>query len=209
MRRVTIAVAKGRIAQDVARLWEKAGIPCPAFEESRRLIMSAGNFDYILVKPADVPVYVEHGIADLGVVGRDTLLEEERDLYELVDLGVGRCRFAVAGLPGKPARSQLPYLTVATKYPNVAKRYFQSQGTQIEIIKLNGSVELAPLLGLADRIVDIVETGRTLQENGLSIMEEICPISTQLVANRVSLKMQQPVIRPLLEMIAAAVEGSS
>ncbi|BCJ87933.1 ATP phosphoribosyltransferase [Effusibacillus dendaii] len=187
---LTVALSKGRIMTDTLRLLKAAGIPVPDdLEESRKLILESpdGSIRYILAKPVDVPTYVEYGVADLGIVGKDVLLEAERDLYELLDLGIGRCRMCVCGLPeahhGTVKR-------VASKYMRIAADHFRNQGQQVEVIFLNGSVELAPLIGLTDRIVDLVETGRTLAENGLVIHEEILQISTRLVANRMSFRLK-------------------
>lgn len=197
--RLTIALSKGRIMQDTLRLLQQAGIPVPEdLEESRKLILESpdGRYRYILAKPVDVPTYVEYGVADLGIVGKDVLLEAERDLYELLDLGIGVCRMCVCGLPGGRGGS---VSRVASKYPRIATEYFRSQGQQVEVVYLNGSVELAPLIGLAERIVDLVETGRTLEENGLVIHEVIVPISTRVVANRMSFRLKSEQINHLVE----------
>ncbi|WP_018132073.1 ATP phosphoribosyltransferase [Effusibacillus pohliae] len=187
---LTVALSKGRIMQDTLRLLQQAGIPVPAdLAESRKLILESEDrsLRYILAKPVDVPTYVEYGAADVGIVGKDVLLEAERDLYELLDLGIGRCRMCVCGLPGSAGGM---VSRVASKYPRIAADYFRSQGQQVEVIFLNGSVELAPLIGLADRIVDLVETGRTLAENGLVVQREILQISTRVVANRMSFRLK-------------------
>lgn len=184
---------KGRIYEEAITLLSEAGFQLPKnVDESRKLVVSVPEYgmEFILSKPVDVPTYVEYGVADIGIVGKDVLLEENRDVYELLDLGISPCRIAVAGRPDfKPSISP----RVATKYPRIASNYFLEKGEQVEVIKLNGSIELAPLIGLADRIVDIVSTGQTLKENGLVILEEITTVTTRLIANRVSYrtKMQQ------------------
>ncbi len=161
-----VAMPKGRIYKQASKLFRSAGFPIvDEMDESRKLIVQApeAGMEFILAKPVDVPIYVEYGVADIGVVGKDVLMEENRDVYELMDLGIARCRMSVIGLPDwKPT----PNPRVATKYPNLASQYFRERGQQVEVIKLNGSIELAPLIGLADRIVDMVETGQTLKENG-------------------------------------------
>ncbi|GAB7387972.1 ATP phosphoribosyltransferase [Bacillaceae bacterium] len=202
---LTVAMPKGRIFEEAVELLRKAGLPLPPeFEESRKLIVPVpeANMEFILAKPMDVPTYVEYGVADLGVVGKDVLLEEERDVYELLDLKISRCRMSVAGLPDwEPTAAP----RVATKYPRVASRYFRAQGQQVEVIKLNGSIELAPLVGLADRIVDIVSTGRTLRENGLVELETIMPITTRLIANRVSYRMKSEAIDFVYDSFASVI----
>lgn len=206
MRPLTIAIPKGRILSQLCPLLERAGLdPAVILGEDRRLtrVDEARGVQYLLLKPDDVPTYVEYGAADLGVVGRDVLLEREYDLYAPVDLGIGRCRMMVAGLPDRalPAR----VLRVATKYPNLAARHFSRTGRSVEIIFVSGSVELAPLTGLADQIVDLVETGETLRQNGLTPLEHVCDVSSVLIANRVGLKLRRARIRPLLDALEAAV----
>ncbi len=205
MSRLTVAMPKGRIFEEAVELLRRAGLEIPPeFEDSRKLIipLEEVGMDFILAKPTDVPTYVEYGVADIGVVGKDVLLEEERDVYELLDLHISHCRLSVAGLPNwKPTGAP----RVATKYPKVASRYFREQGAQVEVIKLNGSIELAPLIGLADRIVDIVSTGQTLKENGLVELEEIIPITTRLIANRVSYRMKNEAIDYIVEKFASVI----
>jgi len=197
---IKIALAKGRLAQHLLDKLAAVGITFPDYsEKSRKLIFqdATGCYSIVFVKPSDVGIYVEKGACDLGVAGRDTLLESQPDVYEMLDLGCGKCRFAVAGPEGfqqKPGQK----LRVATKYPNVAKSYFAKNGQPIEIIQINGSVELAPLMGLADVIVDIVETGATLKENGLAVLTEITEISARLIVNKVSLKTKQEEVTNLL-----------
>ena len=161
------------------------------------------DLSFILAKPVDVPTYVEYGVADVGVVGKDVLLEEDRDVYELLDLKISLCRLSIAGLPDwKPTFSP----RVATKFPRLTSAYFRERGQQVEVIKLNGSIELAPLVGLADRIVDIVSTGRTLKENGLVELEKMMDISSRLIANRVSYRMQSKAIEELVSRLSKVIE---
>ncbi|MBR1737091.1 MAG: ATP phosphoribosyltransferase [Firmicutes bacterium] len=208
MEYITFALAKGRLAEKTMKLLEKTGITCEEMkEDSRKLIFvnEEAKLKFFLAKASDVPTYVEHGSADIGVIGKDTLLEEKRNLYEVLDLGFGKCRFAVAGraeIREKLERSN--DLRVATKYPNIAKEYFyKKKHRTVEIIKLHGSVELGPIVGLSDVIVDIVETGSTLKANGLEVLEEICPVSARVVVNRVSMKMEHERISKIIEGIKA------
>ena len=160
---------------------------------------------FSLAKPMDVPTYVEHGVADVGVAGKDVMIEEERDVYEVLDLRISACRLAVAGLPGKEKKDINP--KVASKYPKLAAQYFKEQGEQVEIIRLNGSIELAPLIGLADRIVDIVSTGQTLRDNGLVELETIVPITSRLIVNPVSYRMKDERIEEMVERLSRVIEG--
>ena len=210
MNTLTIALAKGRLAEQAVELLGRCGVDCRAYYDSgRKLVMEdeAGTTRFLLVKPSDVPVYVERGAADIGVVGKDTLLESGCAVYEMLDLGFGRCRLCVAGFPSE---RELPVtavnLRVATKYPAIAASFFGAKGIPIDIIKLNGSVELGPLVGLSDVILDIVESGRTLRENGLEVLEEICQSSARLIVNRVSLKTKADRIKPLLGAMRAQLE---
>jgi len=207
---ITIALAKGRLADKAMEILEKCGVACTAMKEkSRKLILFDDKNDirFILVKPTDVPTYVDHGVADLGFVGKDTLMEAELPLYEMADLKFGACKLAIAGYPAKKDNSlTTSILRVATKYPNVAKKYYASKGVSIECIKLNGSVELGPMLGMADVILDIVESGRTLVENGLVVLEDVAPVSARLAVNRASLKIKSKVLTPLIADIRRVVE---
>ena len=192
MRYLTFALAKGRLAKKTLAMFEQIGITCEEAKDpdTRKLIFTneEHKIRFFLAKASDVPTYVEYGAADVGVVGKDTIMEEGRDLYEVMDLGFGKCRMCVCGpASAKELLSKNEIIRVASKYPNIAK-----------IIKLNGSVELAPLVDLSEVIVDIVETGSTLRENGLEVLEEICPLSARVVVNRVSLKMEHERIRKLL-----------
>lgn len=208
-RPITIAVPKGRVIKALAPFFRRAGVDTTSLEaDDRRLIRETadGSLRFLLLKPDDVPTYVEYGTADLGVSGRDVLLERGYDLYQPLDLGVGRCRMAVAG----PRGATIPALPrVATKFPRVASEYFASRGIQAEIIYVGGSVELAPLVGLSDVIVDLVESGATLRDNNLVEMETICQISSVLVANRSLFKLRHREIHPLVEKLRAAVSESA
>lgn len=210
MTELTIALPKGRLADQAVELLERCAVDCSAYHESgRKLIMedAAGRTRFMLVKPSDVPVYVERGAADIGVVGKDTLMEAGCSVYEMLDLGFGRCRLCIAGYPeGRERPITTANLRVATKYPSVAASYYGAKGIPIDIIRLNGSVELGPLAGLSDVILDIVESGRTLHENGLVVLDEICAISARLIVNRVSLKTRGVRIKPLIEAMGAALE---
>jgi ATP phosphoribosyltransferase len=205
--KLTIAMPKGRIFEEAAELLRKAEYKLPPeFDENRKLIIDveAENLRFILAKPMDVATYVEHGVADVGIAGKDVLLEEERNVYELLDLKISECYLAVAGLPGTKMNDVAP--KVATKYPNVAAAYFRQQGEQVEIIKLNGSIELAPLIGLSDRIVDIVSTGRTLVENGLVEFERITDVTSRLIVNPVSYRIKDTRINELVKRLSEVVQ---
>ena len=203
-RYLTFALGKGRLAKKTLQLFEQIGITCEEMKDpdTRKLIFVNEELKlrFFLAKGPDVPTYVEYGAADIGVVGKDTILEEGRNLYEVMDLNLGKCRMCVCGpASAKELLKKNEIIRVATKYPNIAKDYFHSQKNQtVEIVKLNGSVELAPIVGLSEVIVDIVETGTTLRENGLEVLEEICPLSARIVVNQVSLKMEHQRIRTLL-----------
>ncbi|NLZ82029.1 MAG: ATP phosphoribosyltransferase [Clostridiales bacterium] len=197
MRYLTIALAKGRLAEKTLEILSDIGITCEEIRDksSRKLIFTNEELKlkFFLAKANDVPTYVEYGAADIGFAGKDTILEEGRKMYEVLDLGLGKCRMCVAGPVDSMEKLQHGELIrVATKFPNIAKDYFYNKKHQtVEIIKLNGSIELAPIVGLSEVIVDIVETGSTLRENGLVVLEEICPISARMVVNEVSMKMEQ------------------
>lgn len=204
MRYLTFALGKGRLANKTLEMFEKIGITCEEMKDkdTRKLIFVNEELKlrFFLSKGPDVPTYVEYGAADIGIVGRDTIIEEARNIYEVLDLGFGKCRMCVCG--PESARDLLQHheqIRVATKYPKIAKDYFYNKKHQtVEIIKLNGSIELAPIVGLADVIVDIVETGSTLRENGLTVLEEVCPLSARMVVNPVSMKMEQERIGKLI-----------
>ena len=208
---ITIALAKGRLAEKAIAVLEKCGIDCSQVKDpGRRLVLrdETGAYQFILVKPSDVPTYVDSGVADIGIAGKDTLMEENRPLYEMLDLGFGRCRLCIAGFPDAAQRRGITVANrrVATKYPNIARSFYAARGETIDIIKLNGSVELGPIVGLADEILDIVESGKTLKENGLVVLEEVCPVSAHLVVNRVSLKTTGNKIKALIAQVRAALE---
>ncbi len=209
MRYLTIALAKGRLAELSVKILMELGFDCgEMLGKTRRLIFTdeKNKIRFILVKASDVPTYVEYGAADIGIVGRDTILEEGRNIYEMVDLKFGRCRMCVCGPASMKGRlSEHTPLRVASKYPSIAKDYFDSEDISIELIKLNGSVELAPLTGLSDVIVDIVETGKTLYENGLDVIEEICPLSARIIVNRVSAKMERDRIKSIVSAMRERV----
>ena len=203
-----IALTKGRLEKDTVSLLEKLGYDCTAVrEKGRRLILPIpdANLEVVLAKANDVITYVEHGVCDMGVVGKDTIIEMQGKFFELVDLGFGRCKFALATKKGSDFYSGFGVKCIATKYPNVARRFFESKGMDVDIVKIEGSVELALLLGLADGIVDIVETGVTLRENGLEVVEDVVPISARLIANTVSLKLRQSEIEALIQKIEEAL----
>ena len=201
-RYLTFALGKGRLANKTMELFEEIGITCEEIKDSRKLIFVNEDLKlkFFLAKGPDVPTYVEYGAADIGVVGKDTILEENRRVYEVLDLGYGKCRMCVCG--PESARELLKHhemIRVASKYPNIAKDYFYNKKHQtVDIIKLNGSVELGPIVNLSDVIVDIVETGSTLRENGLNVLEEICPLSARMIVNQVSMQMETQRIRKLI-----------
>jgi ATP phosphoribosyltransferase len=218
---LTLALSKGRMLAPVAKLLARAGmtgvgeggaaVPLEAaLDESRRALVRAASFagrpvDLLLLKPDDVPTYVEYGTADLGVCGRDVLVERDVDAYHPMDLRLGRCRLVVAGRAGAAVLPPGPMPRVATKYPRTAARHFAGRGLQVEIVNVQSSVELAPLTGLADLIVDLVETGTTLAQNGLEVREEVLAVSTLLVANRASYKLRLDIVGPLLAALRAQV----
>ena len=207
---ITIAIAKGRMQDDALALLERAGVRVSEdARNSRRLAITddSGRYRFIFVKPADVPVYVEHGIADCGVVGRDVLLESRADLLLPLDLGIARCRIVVAAADAEIMTRSLGMLRVATKYSQIAATHFGSRGIPVEIIQLSGSVELAPALGLADLIVDVVETGRTLRENGLKVVEVIAESTGRLVVNRASYQLKSDAVTQLVQALEAGVSG--
>ncbi|HOV40642.1 MAG TPA: ATP phosphoribosyltransferase [Oscillospiraceae bacterium] len=201
-----IALTKGRLEKDTVELLEKIGFDCTAVrEKGRRLILPIpqANLEVVLAKAADVITYVEHGVCDMGVVGKDTIMEMKGKFYELADLGFGKCKFALAGKKGHDFYSGYDVKVIATKYPNVARSFFEAKGMDVEIVKIEGSVELAPLLELSDAIVDIVETGSTLRENGLEVYEDIAPVSARLIVNMVSMKIRKQEIENLIGLIEA------
>ena len=211
MRYLTIALTKGRLASKTLELLEAVGITCEEMKDknTRKLIFvnEELKLKFFLAKGPDVPTYVEYGAADIGVVGRDTILEEGRKIHEVLDLGYGKCRMCVCGpADAAPLLKHHELIRVATKYPNIAKDYFYNVKHQtVEIIKLNGSIELAPIVGLSEVIVDIVETGSTLRENGLTILEEVCPLSARMIVNPVSMRMESERIRDLITRLRTVI----
>ena len=208
MKMLNIALPKGRLGEKVYAMFEKAGFECPSIRENNRKLIFENEevgVRYFWVKPSDVAIYVERGAADIGVAGKDILLEYAPDVYELLDLDTGKCRMAVAAkadFRDDPERT----LKVATKFSNIARSYYASQGRDIDIIHLNGSIEIAPILGLSDVIVDIVETGTTLKENNLVVIETIVPISARLIANKASYQFRTAQIRKIMQEMAAQLE---
>lgn len=203
-----MALPKGRLGEKVYRIFDEIGYGCPEIlEDSRKLIFDneENHVRYFWAKPSDVAIYVEHGAADVGVAGLDILLEQEPDVYELLDLGLGKCRMAVAGKKGALSQTGKT-LRVATKFPNIARRYYAEKSREIEIIKLNGSIELAPILGLSDVIVDIVETGTTLKENGLCVVTEFMPISARFIANKASWQFKNEALQEMLQKLGEVVK---
>lgn len=206
---INVALPKGRLGERVYAMFEAAGFACPSIRENNRKLVfenTEAGVRYFWVKPSDVSIYVERGAADIGVAGKDILLEYEPDIYELLDLNIGKCRMAVAA-KSDFFDDNLKTLKVATKFENIAKKHYSSLGRDIDIIKLNGSIELAPLLGLSDVIVDIVETGTTLRENSLEVFETIAPISARLIANKSSFKFKTREIEKILEAVKSGIEN--
>ena len=208
MRPIRIALTKGRLEKESVRLFEAMGLDCESLvNKGRRLILPVGEYEAVLAKAADVITYVEHGVCDIGIVGKDTILESGSSFYEVMDLGIGKCKFALAGEIGKDFYSGYSEKRIATKYPNVARKFFEGKGMDVNIIKIEGSVELAPLLDLADAIVDIVETGTTLKENGLEVIEYIMPVSARVIVNIASMKLRKNEIQKFLSNIEKAKEN--
>lgn len=211
MEQITFALAKGRLAKQAMEVLKNIGITCEEMEkESRKLLFTSddGKYRFFLSKASDVPTYVDYGAADIGIVGKDTILEENREVYEVLDFGFGSCFMAVAGQPEKRELLESGGLIrIATKYPTIAKAYFEKTHRPVEIIKLNGSVELGPIVGLSDVIVDIVESGKTLDENGLVVLEKIEPLSARCIVNTASLKVKHDAMRSLLKQMECEMEG--
>lgn len=209
MKTLNIALPKGRLGEKVYAIFEKAGFPCPSIRENNRKLIFENEecgVRYFWVKPSDVAIYVERGAADIGVAGKDILLEYAPDVYELLDLNIGKCRMAVAAMADFRDDHERT-LRVATKFSNIARNYYSSQGRDIDIIHLNGSIEIAPILGLSDVIVDIVETGTTLRENNLVVVETIVPISARLIANKASYQFRTEQIGKIMKEMAAQTEA--
>lgn len=207
---LNIALPKGRLGEKVYEMFEKSGFPCPSIRENNRKLIFENEecaVRYFWVKPSDVAIYVERGAADIGVAGKDILLEYAPDVYELLDLGIGKCRMAVAAKKDFRDDTSRP-LRVATKFSRIAENYYLSQGREIDIIHLNGSIEIAPILGLSDVIVDIVETGTTLKENDLTVIDTVVPISARLIANKSSYKFMSGAIDRIVDEMAKQTEGA-
>ena len=205
---LNVALPKGRLGEKVYAMFEKAGFPCPSIKENNRKLIFENDqvgVRYFWVKPSDVAIYVERGAADVGVAGKDILLEYNPDVYELLDLNIGKCHMAVAAKEDF-VDDRTKTLTVATKFANIAKKYYSSLGRDIDIIHLNGSIELAPILGLSDVIVDIVETGATLKENKLVVVEKFVPISARLIANKANFKFKSEIIEKIMAELKAQTE---
>ncbi|WP_239056037.1 ATP phosphoribosyltransferase [Fusobacterium sp. IOR10] len=200
---ITIALAKGRLGKQAYKILKKIGLGDSIDLDSRKLIFKdeKNKIDYIYVKPSDVVTYVEKGVADLGIVGKDVILENDTDIYEILDLGFGKCKFSIASIKGQNIYKKDDTLKVATKYPEISKKYFKEKQQKIEIIKLNGSVELAPLVKLSDVIVDLVETGDTLKANGLEVIEDMFNISARLICNRISYRFQYDRIQNITKLL--------
>lgn len=206
MNGVTIALGKGRLGEKGLDLFKDTDMEIIREKDTRKLVFkdSKERITYIFVKPSDVMTYVEKGVADLGIVGKDMILEEDKDIYELMDLNYGKCRFAIAGFKDQTTVKENDVLRIASKYPNYVKRVFEDRGQKVEIIKLGGSIELAPVIGLSDIIVDLVETGSTLKENGLVILEELDSISARLVANKASYRIKYDIIKKIEKILGGA-----
>ncbi|GKU26864.1 ATP phosphoribosyltransferase [Clostridium folliculivorans] len=211
MENIRIALTKGRLEKDAIGIFDGIGIDTTELKnKGRKLILKSDNYpvEFVLAKAQDVITYVEHGVVDMGIVGKDTILENTPDFYEVIDLNKGKCFFALASLESYRFIPNFKRKVIATKYPKVAHDYFREKGEDVEIIKIEGSVELAPILGLADAIVDIVETGTTLKENGLIIFDKICDISARLIVNKASMKMKKNIVLDLVDKIEDFLNSS-
>ena len=204
---ISIALTKGRIEKDAVKIFEKAGFGIDELKsKGRKLVFndSKEEIKYFLVKANDAVTYVEHGVADMAIVGKDTLLEKGENYYEVLDLGIGKCKFIVATLPNVNIFNRIGHIKIGSKYPNVSKRYFEGKGMDVEVIKIEGSVELAPILGISEGIVDIMETGTTLKENGLIVVDEIYDISSRVIVNKSSFKLKRNEINEIIDRIRMA-----
>lgn len=207
---LSIALTKGRLEKQTVSMLEELGYGIEALKDKGRALVfkdSIEDIQYFLVKSNDCITYVNHGVADIGVVGKDTILENENDNYELLDLKIGKCKFIVASLPKNKLFSKVGHIKIGTKYPTVAKQYFLSKGMDVEIIKIDGSVELAPILGLCDGIVDIMETGTTLRENGLVVLDTVCDISARVIVNKASFKLKHKEVMKVIEDLSRKVNA--
>lgn len=210
MKKVKIALTKGRLEKHAIDIFRAIGVDVDELEnKGRKLIFNCHNdnydLDFFLVKAPDVTTYVEYGAADIGIVGKDTLMEKNKEFYEVLDLKVGKCKFSLAALPEFNINEGYNRKKIATKYPEVAREYFRKRGIDVELIKIEGSVELAPIVGLADAIVDIVETGSTLRENGLIVVEDICPISARMIVNKASMKTKREEITKIIDEVSRVI----
>lgn len=206
---ISIALTKGRLEKETVKLLDKANYGTEELKDKgRKLVFKDTKKDikYFLVKAADSITYVEHGVADIGVVGKDTLMESNNNYYEVLDLNIGKCKFIVASLPEKNIFKKVGHIKIGTKYPTVAREYFKKKNIDVEIIKIEGSVELAPILGLCDAIVDIMETGTTLRENGLVVFDTVCPISARVIVNKASFKLKRKEIGDFIESLQNVIE---
>lgn len=211
LKKVKIALTKGRLEKKAIEIFKTININTKELEDKgRKLIFNCENEEYniefFLVKAKDVETYVEYGAADIGIVGKDTLMETNREFYEVLDLNVGKCKFALAALPSFKLDQGYNRKKIATKYPNIAREYFRKKGIDVELIKIEGSVELGPIVGLADAIVDIVETGNTLRENGLVVVEDICEISARMIVNKASMKTKRDEIIKIIENVSEVIK---
>ncbi|KIS23583.1 ATP phosphoribosyltransferase [Clostridium sporogenes] len=211
MKKVKIALTKGRLEKEAIEIFKTININTRELEDKgRKLILNCENeeynIDFFLVKAKDVETYVEYGAADMGIVGKDTLMEANKEFYEVLDLNVGKCKFALAALPSFKLDEGYNRKKIATKYPNIAREYFRKKGMDVELIKIEGSVELGPIVGLADAIVDIVETGNTLRENGLVVVEDICEISARMIVNKASMKTKKDEIIKIIENVSEVIK---
>ena len=203
---ISIALTKGRIEKDAMKIFEEAGFGVDELKDKGRKLVfkdTKENIKYFLVKANDAVTYVEHGAADLAIVGKDTILEKGENYYEILDLVIGKCKFIVATLPDANIFNRIGHIKIGSKYPNVSKKYFEGKGMDVEIIKIEGSVELAPILGISEGIVDIMETGTTLKENGLVVVDEVCDISSRIIVNKSSFKLKRDEINEIIDRIRA------
>lgn len=206
---ISFALTKGRLEKETVKMLEKSGYGIENLKDKGRALVfpdTKKDIRYFLVKANDCITYVQHGVADIGVVGKDTLLEGDKDYYEMMDLGIGKCKFIVAGLPENNLFDKVGHVKIGTKYPNIAKAYFLERGMDVELIKIDGSVELAPILGLCDGIVDIMETGTTLKENGLVVFDTVCDISARVIVNKASFKLKKDEITQILHDLKSVME---
>lgn len=206
---ISIALTKGRLEKQTVAMLEESGYGIEKLKDKGRALVfpdTKKDIRYFLVKSNDCITYVEHGVADLGVVGKDTLLEGGKDYYEMLDLNIGKCKFILASLPEIDLLNKVGHIKIGTKYPNVARAYFNQKGMDVEIIKIDGSVELSPILGLCDGIVDIMETGTTLKENGLVVLDDVCPISARVIVNKASFKMKRDEVMTIIEDLERIVK---